>query len=103
MNRSPLSLIAPLNCCPLAIVDVETTGASAQWGDRVIEIGIVRYEGGKVSGEYQQLFDPGRRIGPGITALTGISNEMVAGQPRFGERLDEIVALMSGAVVVATA
>ena len=28
-------------------------------------------------GEYQQLIDPKRRVGPGITALTGITQQMV--------------------------
>ncbi len=96
----PLSLLQPLRQCPLAVVDVETTGASAELGDRVVEIGIVRYENGRPVCEYQQLFDPLRRISPGVTALTGISNDMVAGQPRFAERLHEMVDLLTGAIVL---
>src|SRR4051812_2970087 len=56
------SLIHKLCEIPLAFVDVETTGASAEWGDRVIELGIARYEGGRLVGQYQQLIDPQRRI-----------------------------------------
>lgn len=96
----PFSLIQPLREIPIAVVDVETTGASADFGDRVIEIGIARYEGGQCVGEYQQLFDPQRRISAGVVALTGITNEMVAGQPRFSERLPEMLALLRGAVVL---
>lgn len=96
----PLSLISKLRDVPLAVVDVETTGASAEWGDRVIEIGIVRVEGGRSVAEYQQLIDPRRWIGRGITALTGISPEMCAGQPIFGDILPRVIELMSGAVVV---
>ena len=96
----PPSLISKLRDVPLAVVDVETTGASAQWGDRVIEIGVVRVEGGRPVAEYQQLVDPQRRISRGITALTGISPEMCDGQPRFADILPRVTELMSGAVVV---
>src|SRR6185503_20616311 len=78
--RMPISLIQCLRDTPLAFVDVETTGASADFGHRVIEIGICRVEGGRVVAEYEQLIDPGRRISAGVTALTGISQAMVAGK-----------------------
>src|SRR5207237_943841 len=38
----PISLIQTLRETPLAFVDVETTGASADFGHRVIEIGVLR-------------------------------------------------------------
>ncbi len=94
------SLIDPLHRTPLAVVDVETTGASPRWGDRVIEIGIVRYEQGTPVARYEALVDPRRPISAGVTVLTGISQTMVAGQPTFGDRLGEILPLLSGAVLV---
>ena len=94
------SLVDPLHRIPLAIVDVETTGASPRWGDRVIEVGIVRYELGRPVARYSALIDPRRRISAGVTALTGISQHMVDGQPTFAQRLDEILPLLCGAVVV---
>ena len=42
----PFSLLQKLCDTPLVFVDVETTGASADWGDRVIEIGLLRVEAG---------------------------------------------------------
>lgn len=95
-----LSLISKLRDIPLAVVDVETTGASAQWGDRVIEIGVVRIEGGQTVAEYQQLIDPQRPISRGITALTGISPDMCAGQPLFEHILPNVIELMQDAVVI---
>src|SRR5215218_689962 len=94
------SLIDKLRDIPLVFIDVETTGASTDYGDRVIEIGIVRMEAGQRTAEYQQLLDPQRRIGPGITALTGISQEMVSGQPLFAEVLPRVIELMRGCVVI---
>src|SRR5437762_13221473 len=98
----PLSLIDSLKNVPLVFVDVETTGASTDYGDRVMEIGIVRVEGGgAVCGgraiEYQQLIDPQRRISAGVVALTGITQAMVSGQPTFADILPRVVELMSGA------
>jgi DNA polymerase III epsilon subunit family exonuclease len=95
-----VSLLQPLGEIPLAFVDTETTGASADFGHRVIELGIVRVEGGRKVGEYQQLIDPQRPIGAGVTALTGISNEMVRGQPTFGQQLPAAMDLLRGAILV---
>jgi DNA polymerase III epsilon subunit family exonuclease len=94
------SLIQPLADTPIAVLDVETTGASADFGHRVIELGIVRIERVRVVAEYQQLIDPERRISPGVTALTGISQAMVNGQPRFGELLPVALELLRGAAVM---
>jgi DNA polymerase III epsilon subunit family exonuclease len=94
------SLVQPLCDLPIAVLDVETTGASADFGHRVIELGIVRVEGGKVVAEYQQLIDPERRVSPGVTALTGISQDMVTGQPRFADQLPAALELLRGAAVM---
>lgn len=96
----PISLIQPLREIPFAFVDVETSGASADFGHRVIEIGIARVEHGQVVAEYEHLLDPQRRISAGVTALTGISNEMVAGQPTFVDEVSRMLPLLQGAVVV---
>src|SRR5688572_25192267 len=97
---SPFSLVCCLKDLPLAFVDVETTGASADFGDRVIELGIARVEGGRVVAEYQQLVDPQRRISPGVTALTGISQAMVDGQPTFTDQLPAAMNVLKDAVVL---
>lgn len=94
------SLIQKLHDTPLAFLDTETTGASAEFGHGVIELGIVRVEQGKTVAEYQQLIDPQRRVSPGVTALTGISQAMVDGQPTFADQLPAALELLKGAVVL---
>ena len=84
----------------LAVVDIETTGASAEFGHRVIELGIVRMEAGKIVAEYQQLIDPQRRISAGVTAFTGITQAMVNGQPTFNAQLAMAMPLLKGAMIV---
>ena len=100
LPRKRFSLIQKLCEIPLVFVDVETTGASAEWGDRVIELGIARYEGGKRVAQYQQLINPQRRISPGVSALTGITDAMVADQPRFTEQFPAALELLQGAAVL---
>src|ERR1700722_6833481 len=96
----PFSLIQKLSTIPIACVDTETTGASAAYGDRVIEVGIVRYENGQKVAEYQQLIDPRRRISAGVTVLTGISQSMCEGQPTFAEQMPAMLELFKGAIVL---
>ena len=57
-------------------------------------------EGGRVVGEYQQLVDPQRNISAGVSALTGITNAMVAGQPRFCDQLPAALPYLQGAIIV---
>jgi DNA polymerase III epsilon subunit family exonuclease len=94
------SLLQPLHDLPLACLDVETTGASAEFGHRVIELGIVRYEQGRKVAEYQQLIDPQRRISAGVTVLTGISQNMVEGQPTFVQQFPAAMELLRGALIM---
>ena len=94
------SLLQSAGATPIACLDVETTGASSELGDRIVEIGIVRYEYGKVVAEYQQLIDPRRRISPGASAITGITDEMCKGQPTFGQAWPKCREMLLGAALL---
>ena len=85
---------------PLVFLDVETTGASAAHGERVTELAIARVENGIVTQTFCQLFEVDKRIPPWIVSLTGISNEMLEGQPKFLDSLDDIRAICDGAAIV---
>jgi DNA polymerase-3 subunit epsilon len=61
----------------VVVLDFETTGLSPDRGDRAIEIGAVRLEGGSIRDRFQCLMNPGRRISPFIEQYTGISNAML--------------------------
>ena len=60
------------------VLDFETTGLSPNQGDRAIEIGAVKLEGGEVVDRFQELMHPGRRISRFIEDYTGITNAMLA-------------------------
>ncbi len=51
--------------------DLETTGLDAQ-KDAIIEIGAVKFQGGRTLDTFQSLINPQRRISPFIASLTGI-------------------------------
>jgi DNA polymerase-3 subunit epsilon len=95
MPRPELRLEAPL-----AIVDLETTGGSPAW-DRVTEIAVMEIDGFEVSSEWSTLVNPETTIPAAIQVLTGITNDMVAGAPRFAALAEELFERLGGRVFVA--
>jgi DNA polymerase-3 subunit epsilon len=85
---------------PLAIVDVETTGAHPRH-DRVTEIAVLEVERGELAGEWETLVDPEEPIPAAIQALTGISNAMVEDAPTFAELAPALHERLAGRVLVA--
>ena len=83
-----------------AIVDIETTGGSAINGG-ITEIAIHIHDGSRVVQHFSTLINPERRVPDFITALTGISNAMVASAPTFNEVADKIFELLSDTIFVA--
>jgi len=84
----------------LAIVDVETTGGSSRY-HRVIEIGILRVENGKVVKKFNSLINPECVVPSFITEITGIKNSDVEDAPLFMDMQDEILELFEDAIFVA--
>lgn len=62
--------------------DLETTGIQPKT-DAVVEIGAVRFRGTEVAETFCTLINPGRPIPPEAAAVNGITDEMVADQPRI--------------------
>jgi DNA polymerase-3 subunit epsilon len=84
-----------------AVVDVETTGLSPAFGDRVCEIAIVHLQGNTELETFSTLINPGRPISPGAAAVNGITDAMVATAPSFRDVASEIVRHLDGSVFVA--
>jgi len=83
-----------------AIIDIETTGGNPR-RDKITDIAVIIHDGIKVIRQFSSLVNPECRIPYHITALTGITNEMVSGAPRFYEIAKELVELTSETVFVA--
>ena len=85
---------------PYVVFDIETTGFSAE-NDRIIEIGAVRVEGGQIKDKFSVFVNPQTPIPFEIEKLTGISDEMVMGEPTIEEILPKFLKFCEGAVMVA--
>jgi DNA polymerase III subunit epsilon len=83
-----------------AIIDIETTGGSAQL-EKITEIAVYLHDGNEITGEYSTLINPERNIPYFITNLTGITNEMVENAPRFYEIAKDLIELTEGRTFVA--
>jgi DNA polymerase-3 subunit epsilon len=83
-----------------AIIDIETTGGRPG-SNRITEIAIALHDGEKVIDTYESLIDPETIIPFGITQLTGITQDMVDGAPKFYEVAKKIVEMTEKAVFVA--
>ena len=80
----------PLREMTFCVVDLETTGGSAEAGSMITEIGAVKVRGGEVLGEFQTLVNPHTAIPPFIAVLTGITNSMVADAPTIESALPAV-------------
>lgn len=91
----------PLREVTFTVVDLETTGGSAEAGSMITEIGAVKVRGGEVLGEFQTLVNPHTDIPPFIAVLTGISNSMVSDAPTIDSALPAFLEFAAGTVLVA--
>lgn len=83
-----------------AVVDLETTGFSPAFRDRVIEIAVVQLDpAGRVTGEWVSLVNPQRDLGPGW--LHRIRAADAAAAPTFQQLAGVVARLLTGRVVVA--
>ncbi len=84
---------------PIVFVDLETTGADAT-RDRITEIGVVEVGPDGIV-EWDTLVDPGIGIPPFIQQLTGITDDMVRGQPSFESLAETLAERLQGKLFVA--
>jgi len=77
----------------LVALDLETTGLEVE-RDAIIEIGAIKFKGDRIEGEFSTLVNPGRKLTPFVTQLTGISDAMLVNAPLLSgvlPKLEEFV------------
>jgi DNA polymerase III epsilon subunit family exonuclease len=89
-----------LEAATFVVVDLETTGLRPG-SARICEIGAVRVRELELAEEFQTLVDPGVPIGPVITALTGLRDSELRGQPHPGIAVRRFLEFAGDAVLVA--
>lgn len=77
----------PLIETTFVVIDLETTGGAPHLGAAITEIGAVKSRGGVLQGEYKSFVNPGHPVPDYITALTGITDEMLFQSPAIGDLL----------------
>jgi len=83
------------------VLDTETTGLSAETGDRIIELGCVELVARKLTGNNLHFyFNPGRDSHEDALRVHGISNEFLRDKPKFAELADDILAFVDGAEII---
>lgn len=83
------------------VLDTETTGLSAEGGDRIIEIGCVELVARKLTGHNKHFYlNPGRDSHEDALKVHGISNEFLKDKPKFAVVADELLEYLAGAEII---
>jgi DNA polymerase III subunit epsilon len=83
------------------VLDTETTGLSADGGDRIIEIGCVELFARKLTGNNKHFYlNPERDSHEDALKVHGISNEFLRDKPRFAAVADELMDYLAGAEII---
>jgi DNA polymerase-3 subunit epsilon len=83
------------------VLDTETTGLSAENGDRIIEIGCVELFNRKLTGNNLHFYlNPERDSHEDALKVHGISNEFLRDKPKFGQIADELLDYLRDADLI---
>ena len=83
------------------VLDTETTGLSAEGGDRIIEIGCVELLARKLTGNNLHFYlNPERDSHEDALKVHGISNEFLRDKPKFAAVADELLDYLAGAELI---
>ena len=83
------------------VLDTETTGLSADNGDRIIEIGCVELLNRKLTGNNLHFYvNPERDSHEDALKVHGISNEFLRDKPRFAAIADELLEYLRDAELI---
>jgi len=83
-----------------AFLDIETTGLSPWFGDRICQIAIVTSEGRRVKSTFETLVNPEQPLSPAAAYVNGLDENELAQAPRFAEIVGKLESLLKDAVVV---
>lgn len=83
------------------VLDTETTGLSAENGDRIIEIGCVELVARKLTGNNRHFYlNPERDSHEDALKVHGISNEFLKDKPKFAAVADELLEYLQDAEII---
>jgi DNA polymerase-3 subunit epsilon/ATP-dependent DNA helicase DinG len=80
----------------IVAIDIETTGLD-ETRDAIIEIGAVKFNGRRITDEYNTLINPNRHVPEFITSLTGIDDAMLRQAPNFASVVPQLAEFVGDA------
>ena len=80
--------------------DFETTGLHYVNGDKIIEIGAVKIENGKITERFMSFVDPEKHIPEDASAISGIVDSDVKGAPTADKVLQDFYKWTRGAIII---
>ena len=83
-----------------AFLDIETTGLSPWFGDRICQIAVVITEGKRIKSTVDLLINPERALSPAAFYVNGLDESKLSAAPRFEEITDQLETLLKDAVIV---
>jgi DNA polymerase III subunit epsilon len=82
-------------------LDTETTGLSAEHGDRIIEVGCVELVNRKRTGkQLHHYINPGRDSHEDALRVHGITTDFLRDKPPFADIVEELLAFVADAEVI---
>ena len=83
-----------------AILDIETTGGKYN-EEGITEIAIYQFDGNEITDQFISLVNPEKSIQAFVVKLTGISDKMVKGSPKFHEIAKRIIEITEDCILIA--
>ena len=82
-----------------AIIDTETSGGKFN-EERIIEIGILIFDGNDIIKTFQALINPKKKVDYFVQRLTGIRDKDLKNCKSFGDYSSELIKLLNNKIIV---
>jgi DNA polymerase-3 subunit epsilon len=83
-----------------AILDIETTGGKYN-EEGITEVAIYQFDGNQITDQFISLVNPEKSIQAFVVKLTGITDKMVIGAPKFHEIAKRIIEITEDCILIA--
>jgi DNA polymerase-3 subunit epsilon len=83
-----------------AFLDIETTGLSPWFGDRICQIAVVITEGRRIKSTVDLILNPERELSPAASHVNGLDESKLSAAPKFAEITEQLETLLKDAVIV---
>ena len=83
-----------------AFLDIETTGLSPWFGDRICQISVVLTVGKRIKSTLDLLLNPEHEISPAAFHVNGLDESKLSAAPIFDEITDQLEAVLNDSIIV---